>query len=278
MEIDPLTTDYLARHPAAAARSVSRLDESALLEFMASLPPPLIAGIVSYLTPALSAEVLRRLGAEVAAQIVARMANEAAIIVMRVMEDDFRDTLFRALPRVTAARLRLQLRCPEALIGSLVDADAFTLTPELRVADALRLLRQRGGQATHQIYVLDEQRRVKGAVDLTELVSERDRTPLSRLVRRAPVLLNARAPLHTVEGLDAWLSYDSLPVTDRRGVFQGILRRDAVTRDEHSLLAGISTERELQTTRVAISDIFWLAAGALFPRRAPHTQVTKAGE
>lgn len=159
-----------------------------------------------------------------------------------------------------------------------MDPDAVTLLPQQRVADALHLMRDGRQRVSHQLYMVTEERRLAGYVELTRLIAARERTPLSRLVQPVPLALNARAPLHTAEDLDIWLEFDSLPVVDRRGTFQGVLRRAAISREGRSLLAGISSEREFDRTRTALADIFWLAVGSLLALRDSATPVDRRDE
>ncbi|MDZ7750674.1 MAG: CBS domain-containing protein [Gammaproteobacteria bacterium] len=225
--------------------------------------------------PAIAADTLARLETAVAAEILFRMPNETAVLVMRALPRALHNGLFRAMPRASALRLRVQMRYPEALIGSLVDPDAVSLLPEQRVADALRLMRGGRQRVSHQLYMVTGERRLIGYVELTRLIAARERTPLSRLVQPAPLTSNARAPLHTAEDLDIWLEFDSLPVVDRRGTFQGVLRREAIRRKGRSLLSGISSEREFGRTRTALADIFWLAVGSLLAPATPQPPVDR---
>lgn len=271
MDLDPLVEAYLEDHPGAAAASLARLEGVAIAEFLGATPPPLAAGVLANMMPAVAADALGRLETAPAADILFRMPNEAAVLVMRAMPRPLHAALFRAMPRTAALRLRAQMRYPEALVGSLVDPDAITLLPEQRVLDALRLMRGGRRRVSQQVYMVTEERRLTGYVDITRLIAARERTPLSRLVQPVPLTLNARAPLHTAEDLDIWLKFDSLPVVDRRGTFQGVLRREAISREGRSLLAGISAEREFGRTRTALADIFWLAVGSLLTPRDPAT-------
>jgi magnesium transporter len=133
-----------------------------------------------------------------------------------------------------------------------------------RVGDALRLVRRTGQRAGHTLCVLNEHRRLVGVVDLCDLLGERDRSSIQRVMHPAPVILNARAALQTVTNHPAWLTHDSLPVVNREGLFQGVLARSRVMTEEQQLLTEVAERNELTTTRTALADIFWLGVAAMF--------------
>jgi magnesium transporter len=166
------------------------------------------------------------------------------------------------MQRHAAARIRLRLRYSERAIGAFVDTEIVTLTPDLRVSDALRLLRRAGRRSGHTLYVLDERRHLAGVLDLADLVAARDRALIQGVMRPPGIVLNARAALHTVSSHFAWLTHESLPVINRDGVFQGVLERSQVTEEETQLPVEVAEVSELQTTRGALADIFWMGVGA----------------
>ena len=266
--LDALTKGYLTLHPAAAARTLARLDGRDLKAIFQTMPRPLAASVLVHMTPVASARCLGQLQTKAAAEILGRIPSLAAVAVLRLMNAEQVKGLFSAMPRPAAARLRLRLRYPETVIGSYVDADALTLNLDQRVGDALRLVRRVGQRTGHTLCVLDEQRRLAGVVDLRDLLGERDRSKIQRVLRPAPVVLNARAALQTVANHPAWLTHDSLPVVNREGLYQGVLARAKVMTEEQHLLTEVAERNELSATRTALADIFWLGVAALFTGNA----------
>jgi len=262
--LDALTKGYLTLHPAAAARTLARLDVRDLKAIFQAMPRPLAASVLEHMTPGSIARCLGHLQTRVAAEILVRIPSLTAVTALRLMNADQIKVLFSAMPRAAAARLRLRLRYPETLIGSYVDAEALTLSVDQRVGDALRLVRRLGQRAGHTLCVLDDQRHLVGVVDLCDLLGERDRSKIQRVLHPTPVVLNARAALQTVTNHPAWLTHDSLPVVNREGLFQGVLARSRVMTEEQHLLTEVAEHNELTTTRAALADIFWLGVAALF--------------
>jgi magnesium transporter len=274
--LDALTKGYLTLHPAAAARTLTRLDVRDLKAIFQAMPRPLAASVLEHMTPGSIARCLGHLQTRAAAEILVRIPSLTAVAALRLMNADQVKALFSAMPRPAAARLRLRLRYPETLIGSFVDAEALTLTVDQRVSDALRLVRRTGQRAGHTLCVLDDQRHLAGVVDLCDLLGERDRSKIQRVLRPAPVVLNARAALQTVTNHPAWLTHDSLPVVNREGLFQGVLARSKVMTEEQQLLTEVAERNELSTTRAALADIFWLGVAALFTANADPARHHKA--
>jgi magnesium transporter len=262
--LDALTKGYLTLHPADAARTLARLDVRDLKAVFQAMPRPLAASVLEHMTPLSVARCLGHLQTRAAAEIMVRIPSLTAVAALRLMSSDQVTALFSAMPRPAAARLRLRLRYPETLIGSYVDAEVLTLSADQRVSDALRLVRRTGRRSGHTLYVLDERRHLAGVVDLCDLLGERDRGRIERVMRPAPVVLNARAALQTVTNHPAWLTHDSLPVVNREGLFQGVLARTKVMTEEQQLLTEVAERNELATTRAALADIFWLGVAALF--------------
>ncbi len=266
--LDLLTAGYMDLHPDDAARVLARLDERELAAFLGESPPRLAADVLSHMTPSAASRALLRMDREAVVRIVARMPTEAAAVRLRGMERARLRELFAALPRTTGVRLRIRMRYPEGVIGSVIDTDVLTLTPDLRVVEAVRLTRKTADQLTQHLYVLDERRRLKGMVDLCRLLAEKDRTPVGRIMEPTQVILHARASMHTVENHPAWITNENLPVVNRLGIFEGVLPRSAVMRQDRSLISSVEEQQDAATTHTALSDVFWMAVASLFVGRS----------
>lgn len=261
--LDPLTKGYLALRPAEAARTLAGLSDHDVKAVFSAMPRQLAARVFQHMAPGAASRCLAHLPPKVGGDILARTPALAAVAALRLMEREQVQPLLSAMPRSSAARLRLRLRFSESVIGAFVDADVITLTPEQRVGDALRLLRRAGQRPGKIIPVLNSQRRLIGMVDLGDLLPARDRSMVQNVMRPPPVALNARATLQTAINQPAWVSHDCLPVVNRDGVFQGVLWHSRLV-EEEQLLTDDADHGELATTRAALADIFWIGVGAVF--------------
>ena len=262
--LDSVTKAYIALHPAAAARTLVRLDIREIKATFEAMARPLAANLLEHMTPASAGRCLAQLTAKTGGEILARMPVLPAAAALRLMQRDQVKELLAVMPRPLAARLRLRLRYSETVIGAFVDAEVVTFMPDHRVGDALRLCRRTGQRTGQTIYVVNERSQLAGVVDLGDLLGQRDRSMIERVMRPASIVLNARAALQTVTNHSAWLTHDSLPVVNREGVFQGVLRRSTVMQGEQELLTEVAEHNELDRTRRALADIFWIWVGALF--------------
>jgi len=268
--LDSVTRGYLMLQPAAAARTLSRMSSQDIEAAFESMPRQLAAGVLEYMAPASASRCLLQLPKVTAGEILARTPILAAVSALRVMKQQQVQDLLVLVPRPVAARLRLRLRFAESVVGAFVDEDVLTLSPTHRVGDALRLYRHSGHRTGQMIPVLDEKRHLSGVVDLYELLGNTDRRLVQNLMQAPDHVLVGRAALQTVTNHPAWLSHDSLPVVNRNGIFQGVLRRSRVTEEGPQLLSEVAERNDLISTRAALADIFWLAVGALFVTDANH--------
>ena len=262
--LDAVTKGFVALHPAAAARTLARLGEHDIEAIFSAMPEQLAARVLEHMAPGSASRCLLQLSPETASEILTRTPLLAAVAALRLMDKTQVQGLLAPLPRPLAARLRLRLRFSETVIGAFVDEDVLTLSPEHRVVDALRHYRHSGQRTGQTIAVLDQNRHLVGVVELGDILGATDRRLIQNLMRRPRLVLNARAALQTVASHPAWLTHDNLPVVNRNGVFQGVLRRTRVMAEGEHLMAEVNERNELATTRAALADIFWMAVGALF--------------
>jgi magnesium transporter len=262
--LDPVTKGYIALHPAAVAGALVQLGKAETRALFEAMPRHLAANVMEHMVPRAAAQNLEQLASKLSADLLARMSVPAAVEILRVMKREQVKELFAVMPRSAVARLRMRLRFSETVIGGFVDTDVATITADIRVSDALRFIKRNSQRMGHSIYVLDEQWRLMGVVDLGELVAARERTTVQRLIRPAPVVFNARAPLQTAASHPGWLTHDNLPVINREGVFQGVLQRSTVMEEESELISRVDDHKELAMTRDALADILWLGVSAIF--------------
>jgi len=271
--LDSVTRGYLSLHPASAARTLARLETPDIREMLEALPGNLAANVLNFMPPLTASQCLGQMDVSTSGDLVARMNAAKAVAALRLMSRMQVKDIFSKMPYQSAAHLRMRLRFSDSVIGTFADSDVVTLNPDHRVSDALRLFKQNKSQRTsHTIYVLDEENRLAGTVDLGELLTARDSNTIKRLIRPAPVILNARTALNTATSHPAWLTHDNLPVINRDGVFQGVLWRSSVSEQDQQIINSVVDHNETATTLTALADIFWIAVGAIFSSTATSAQ------
>lgn len=275
--LDAVTKGHLVMHPESAARTLARIDRRDAAAAFSAMPRQVAAQVLAQMAPAPAARCVLALPGGIAGEILSRTELPAVVAALRLLDDRQVRGLLDEMPRPRAARVRLRLRFSEWVVGAFVDEDVLTLSPEHHVGDALRLFRASDQRAGTSLAVVDAQRRLVGIVDLLDLLNSADRRVIRYLMQPPTHVLNARAAMQSVANHPGWLLHDSLPVVNRNGLFQGVLRRDRIIATEQVPGGPAIDSNELMNTRAALADIFWLAIGALFVSPG-HADKHKGGD
>jgi magnesium transporter len=233
---------------------IERREFNRLREVLCEFPPAEIAEIFSdlpaedqavllrILPHALAADVFEHLDHEDQERLLLALGNEQVARILNEMEPDDRTALLEELPAAATQKL-LNLLSPDerkvavTLLGYPEDSIGRRMTPEYvavnrdwTVAEVLAHLRQVGRQreTLNQLFVVDAQGRLVGAVRLRNLVVSEMETPVSALLDPQPISL--RASDDQEAAVEAFKKYDRtvLPVLDSSGVLVGVVTVDDV--------------------------------------------------
>lgn len=259
----PLTLGFIRDHPRDAARALAALEESELAEFVDSLPASLAAALLGHLEPLKASRCLQALAPPRAAAVLAPAASASAAVLLRRLPEGAREAILTVMPATAQARLRLLLSYPADTVGSVLEPDVLTFTDRMAVGEAVAGARQGRRHLMSVVYVLDAGQRLRGAVDLRDLLVSDPDGSLQGLIRRGATALPARATLAAAVGHPSWSDYETLPVTDRRGVFLGVLRRTVLLGAIRKAEAAADPGEGLTRSLLELSEVIWAAGAGL---------------
>jgi len=264
---NPLTVAFVAAHPRDAARVLDRLEAETEGAFAAALPPGTAAAVLRHMTPRAAAACLSHMGEDAAAAAIESLETAAAAALLRRLDETRREGLLvRLTPRVQRS-LRTVIGYAEGLVGAAMDPLAFTLAADTLAGEAIGQARADRPRIGQLVWVLGDENRLAGGVDVRDLLIAAPEARLGALARAAPATLSARARLDAVLDLAAWRTTAVLPVLDRDQRFLGALDH-AAARDA----AGRAVDEpggDASSTVLALADLFWGASCRLFAVAAP---------
>jgi magnesium transporter len=161
------------------------------------------------------------------------------------------EEVVQRLPADERERLRDALSYPEGSVGALMDFDHVAVREEVTLEAATRYLRRFDELPDHtdQLFVVDRERRLKGALPLARLIVADLELPVARVMLSADARFEPRD--RAEEAASAFERYDlvSAPVVDAEGRLMGRLTVDAVVdyirqRSEESRLAEAGLQQE----------------------------------
>ena len=214
-----------------------------------------VAEIFSYLDDA--EPYLKELPPEAAAQVVSHMDSDDAVDALDDLEEEDKEKIVHQMDKVdkdAADDVKLLLSYDEDEIGSCMTTNYICIRKDMTIRQAMSELVKQAGENDNisTLYVVDENERFYGAIDLKDLIVARADDSLEKLIARSYPYVTDHEKIS--DSIDRIVDYAerSLPVLNENGKLLGIITSADVVElvndqmgDDYAKLGGLTSEEDL---------------------------------
>ena len=214
-----------------------------------------VAEIFSYLDDA--EPYLKELPPEEAAQVVSHMDSDDAVDALDDLEEEDKEKIVHQMDKVdkdAADDVKLLLSYDEDEIGSCMTTNYICIRKDMTIRQAMSELVKQAGENDNisTLYVVDENERFYGAIDLKDLIVARADDSLEKLIARSYPYVTDHEKIS--DCIDRIVDYAerSLPVLNDAGELVGIITSADVVElvddemgDDYAKLGGLTGEEDL---------------------------------
>jgi len=222
--------------PTRAAAVLERLAAEESAATLAELPAAQSGPVLGAFSVLFAAAVIERCQPATAAAMVHVLADDAAGRILRRVGDAHRAALLAELPARESRSLQTLLQFPENSAGALMDPDVLALPQDMTVEDALRRVRELPDQARYNIYIVDREQLLVGAINLRELLLSPSDALLAKIMIADPYRIEAHVDRDRIASHPGWKHVHALPVVDEHGCYIGSVRYRTLRQLEEELL------------------------------------------
>jgi len=206
--------------------------------------------VTSLLSADVLGDVLANLDESHREQVGAMLQTERLIEVVDELETDDAADVLQDLPEEKSAavlheledkeEIKELLKYPEDSAGGIMQTELCSVEQGKSVGAAIEAVRQAREdlEDIYDVYVVDKDDKLKGTVDLEDLVLSKENTPLSAIVQPIEQTVTAVVDQEEVAGLFKKYDLAALPVVDDEGVLLGRITFD----DVHDVIEEEATE------------------------------------
>ena len=214
-----------------------------------------VAEIFSYLDDA--EPYLKELPPEEAAQVVSHMDSDDAVDALDDLEEEDKEKIVHQMDKVdkdAADDVKLLLSYDEDEIGSCMTTNYICIRKDMTIRQAMNELVKQAGENDNisTLYVVDENDKFYGAIDLKDLIIARAEDRLEKLIARSYPYVTDHEKIS--DCIDRIVDYAerSLPVLNDAGELVGIITSADVVElvddemgDDYAKLGGLTSEEDL---------------------------------
>ena len=214
-----------------------------------------VAEIFSYLDDA--EPYLKELPPEEAAQVVSHMDSDDAVDALDDLEEEDKEKIVHQMDKVdkdAADDVKLLLSYDEDEIGSCMTTNYICIRKDMTIRQAMSELVKQAGENDNisTLYVVNEDERFYGAIDLKDLIVARADDSLEKLIARSYPYVTDHEKIS--DSIDRIVDYAerSLPVLNESGKLLGIITSADVVElvddqmgDDYAKLGGLTSEEDL---------------------------------
>ena len=236
---------------------VDHMDDS--LQVLESFQDDEIATFVEAIRVELAALLLAKMVQFKAARILSKVAQSTAVELLEKLpisvaknlllqiEESQRNKLLDLLPTQSSKQLRSILAYSKNTVGAYLDPFVFALTENHTAGEALAKIKNSKGPLLQQVFVINQQHKLVGVTELTELLSIDEKAPIYSILKTDPITISASMDVSALKKAKLWdESLPYLPVADVDGVFLGIISKKTISdikpekqaADQNALQAG----------------------------------------
>ena len=197
---------------------------------------------------------LNEMNVRKAVDIVSGMEADTAVAVLRGISKERRAVMIDLLDEESKRDIMLIASFDEDEIGSRMTTNYILIRDSLTVKQAMRSLIDQAADNDNisTIYVEDDTHTFYGAIDLKDLITARENTPLDDLIVTSyPYLYGQESIDDCIEKLKDY-SEDSIPVLDNENKLLGVITSQDIIQvvddemsEDYAKLAGLTAEEDL---------------------------------
>lgn len=215
----------LREYPDDAARLIETTPDAETAALLQGESTDVVVILLRRLTPDRAARVVGALPADLVRRVLVLLnPNQAAALLARLSEEE-RARCLATVDGALAEELRELSAYPPDTAGGLMDPRVTSFRPDATVRDVVRRIRRFRDRKISDVFLVDADGKLIGAVSLQDVVLSSPDTPLSTLVQEGvPSVQAVASSEEVVQTLQAGRS-QSLPVLDFEGRLLGVLRQ-----------------------------------------------------
>jgi magnesium transporter len=229
---DPAQAAELAEelHAADLAELIDSLPDDPAVVMLGALPETNAAAVLDEMAGARRADLFQRLDRPKAARIADAMSADERADLFQSLPEDARADLFTRMPKAASLDVRELLRYPENTAGGRMTTDYVALPPTLTVERTIEEVRRIAEQkeTINEVYAVDPNGTLLGALSLRDLVLARPGQPLSLVMDADVVSVAPQLDQEDVARLFDHYELLAVPVVDQARKLLGIVTVDDV--------------------------------------------------
>ena len=264
-----LNQRYFLDYPHEAARQLEVLPPQEIADLLAGQAPHAIVRAWQLLAPDVAGAALTHVPEALARHLLSESEPAVSVTVLAQFGRADRERFLRMLESHVAHELRDMLEYPDDAAGRLMDPSVSPIRFDLSIAEALARLRTVKSRGLRELFVVDEQVRLVGRVEIQDLATAEESQPLRELIRPLIAAVKDLDPREDVVEILQHQPITELPVINHSGRFVGVIRQAA-------LVSAIESETTLDIqTMVGASRDERALSGPVFAvrKRLPWLQV-----
>ena len=258
-----LLAQFATDHPAEVASALASMSHREAALVLGDLAPVTAAGLLHYLPSLSAALALEQLSVEEATAILIAVRPYIAASILRATPSERRAAVITCFPPRLQATISNLLVYAEDTAGALMDSAVPTAFEQETVSQVLERLQRNPEHTLYYLYVVADNQRLVGVVNMRELMSARSDAPLASVYTPNVASIAASATWQTVVGHPVWGSVHALPVVDEDDRFVGVIRYKTARDLEQRQASDALTDSGLQTAS-ALGEVFGLGLRGLF--------------
>jgi len=200
------------------AAVVAALSRDVLADVLEEVDPKVLVSIIDKMEPETAADVIEEMSPDEAADLIADLPEKTATGILRELDDEYEE------------KVKDLLVHEEDEAGGLMTTQFIALAPDKTVVDALAYIRQNVDKidAIYYAYVVDQQSRLLGVVNLRELLAHEIFTPLERIMTTRLITAKLDDEAENLADLFAKYGFRAIPVVDEENRIKGVIRFKAL--------------------------------------------------
>jgi magnesium transporter len=226
-------TKLTTLHPSDLADIIEDLDKTTRTYVFAALNEEQAADVLEEMEPEAQVQIIESLSVEKAADLLEKMPADEVADILDELEKEKAEELLNEMERESSTEVRELLEYDSNEVGSIMNTDFFTLSPDQSVQEALRVIREGKPEPIHinTLFVVDKNEKFLAAITLAELVIADPSKTLSSIINENGITVKDTDRIDTLAALVSKYNLMAVPVINGEEKLEGMVLVEDIVDD-----------------------------------------------